>query len=240
MLPKATIEDPNDPVLGWTAQKTAGPTHLQAYSISKIATGAGRTDVATVTNASSTIADASITAADFGKSVQGVGIPNSSFVGTVTPGTSFVLSSTQAVSTSINATAAGTSVFIAPFEYPWRGAGTIPTTAPTAPTVATATTGGTLAALTYTYQYAYTSDRGEGLLSTAAPQTTTGGTSTVTVTPAALPAWATGVNIYGRVAGTIRLLQSQPTAAAWTDTGSVAATGRSHAGLNEAKALENH
>ena len=31
-LPKATVEDPNDPVLGWSAQTTAGPTHVQAYA----------------------------------------------------------------------------------------------------------------------------------------------------------------------------------------------------------------
>lgn len=31
-LPKATVEDPNDPVLGWTVQHDKGPNHLEAYS----------------------------------------------------------------------------------------------------------------------------------------------------------------------------------------------------------------
>ena len=31
-LAKPTVEDANDPVLGWGAQYTAGPTHLQGYA----------------------------------------------------------------------------------------------------------------------------------------------------------------------------------------------------------------
>lgn len=31
-LPKATVEDPNDPVLGWDVQLDHGPNHLQGYA----------------------------------------------------------------------------------------------------------------------------------------------------------------------------------------------------------------
>lgn len=76
--------------------------------------GAGyiRTDTATVTNGSATVADTSITAADQGKLVTGTGIPINTYVGTVTAGTSFLLSSSATSQVNVNATANGTSAII--------------------------------------------------------------------------------------------------------------------------------
>jgi len=79
-----------------------------------------RTDTATVTSGSGTVADVSITWADFGKPVTGTGIPTNAYVGTVTPGTSFVLSSVQGqnvpywpgTTNAFNATASGTSITV--------------------------------------------------------------------------------------------------------------------------------
>jgi hypothetical protein len=79
-----------------------------------------RTDTATVTSGSGTVTDSSITWADFGKPVTGTGIPTNAYVGTVTPGTSFVLSSVQGqnvpywpgTTNAFNATANGTSITV--------------------------------------------------------------------------------------------------------------------------------
>ena len=79
-----------------------------------------RTDTATVTSGSGTVSDSSITWSDFGKPVTGTGIPTNSFVGNVTSGTSFVLSSVQGqnvpyypgTTTAFNATANGTSITV--------------------------------------------------------------------------------------------------------------------------------
>lgn len=241
-LPKATVEDALDPVLGWTAQHTQGPSHLQPYSISKTANS--RTDTATVSSGSSTITDASIALADFGKQVSGAGIPANSYVGTVTAGTSFVLSSNPYVSTPVLATAAGTSVIIGANVYPWHGAGTYPSSL-SAPTVSTSTTGGTalVASTLYSYAFAFTTQFGESVLSAVGTVTTgAGSTNSNTVTPPAIPVWATGVNIYGRVGGALTLLRNQATAAAWVDTGVADATanGHSHSGRNEAAGGTNH
>ena len=67
-----------------------------------------------------TVADTSITWSDFGKPVTGTGIPTNAYVGTVTAGTSFVLSSVQGqnvpyypgTTTAFNATANGTSITV--------------------------------------------------------------------------------------------------------------------------------
>jgi hypothetical protein len=175
-LPKATLEDVNDETLGWSAQTTAGPTHLHSYS---------------------------------------------------------------------------------PFKtnYAWKGAGLVPTTAPVAATLGTSTSGGTLPTATvFSYSYAYTTDKGETLPAVIATVTTgAGATNSNTVTVPAIPAYATGVNIYGRLAsnpgGNLVLLQNQATAALWTDTGAPAVTvvngvvtsgQRKHSGNNEALALVNH
>lgn len=92
---------------------------------------------------------------------------------------------------------------------------------PAAPTVTTSTSGGTLAAGTYSYRIAALSPYGETLASTAGTVTTTGSTSTAT------PAWstvasATGYRVYGRTAGVEKLLATLGAAAtSWTDDGSL-------------------
>ena len=79
-----------------------------------------RTDTATVTSGSGTVSDTSITWSDFGKPVTGTGIPTNAYVGTVTPSTSFVLSSVQGqnvpyypgTTTAFNATASGSAITV--------------------------------------------------------------------------------------------------------------------------------
>jgi hypothetical protein len=92
-------------------------------------------------------------------------------------------------------------------------------TAPATPSSSTATTGGTLAAATYSYRVTALTPYGESLPSVAKTQATTGSTSTVTVTWSAVTN-ATGYRIYGRVAGVEKLLGST-TALTFTDTGAV-------------------
>jgi hypothetical protein len=74
--------------------------------------GPGRTDAATVSSGSATVLDASVQATDTGDPVSGTGIPAGTFVGTVTAGTSFLLSSSSTSQVNVNATANGTSVVI--------------------------------------------------------------------------------------------------------------------------------
>jgi flagellar hook-associated protein 3 FlgL len=72
----------------------------------------------------------------------------------------------------------------------------------TAGTLTTATTGGTLAAGTYTVAYTWTSATGESQASPAGTITTTGAASTLTLTPPTLPTGATGWNVYVSPVGT--------------------------------------
>jgi hypothetical protein len=75
--------------------------------------GPGRSDTAaTVTLNSPTVLDAGIQASDIGDTVTGTGIPAGTFVGTVTAGTSFLLSSSATSQVNVNATANGTGVVI--------------------------------------------------------------------------------------------------------------------------------
>jgi hypothetical protein len=73
-----------------------------------------------LTNGSPTVTDDQITAGDLGKSVVGTGIPKASYVGTVTPGVSFQLSSAPSEQLNVNATASvsgdGTQVIIQPYD----------------------------------------------------------------------------------------------------------------------------
>jgi len=62
------------------------------------------------TNGSATVTDTSITAADLGKAVTGTGVPANTYVGTVTVGASFLLSSTIGSQTNVNATATNNPV----------------------------------------------------------------------------------------------------------------------------------
>jgi hypothetical protein len=93
--------------------------------------GPGRTDAATVTSGSDVVTDAAIKASDVGDTVTGTGIPANTFVGTVTAGASFLLSSSATSQVNVNATASGTSVVIGS------------SVEATAPGVATATATGT-------------------------------------------------------------------------------------------------
>jgi hypothetical protein len=84
--------------------------HDNVYDTTKIA----RSDTATVTSGSAMVFDASITVSDQGKLVTGTGIPTGVYIGTVTAGTSFLLSSSSQTQTNVNATATGNSVSISP------------------------------------------------------------------------------------------------------------------------------
>lgn len=76
-----------------------------------VTVAASRTDSATLTNGSPTVTDASITAADQGRAITaGGGVPSFAYVGTVTPGVSFLLSSRPDSQVNVNANAAGTGV----------------------------------------------------------------------------------------------------------------------------------
>jgi hypothetical protein len=260
-LPKATIEDPNDTILGWTAQHTGGPTHLEAYAPYRLAPLAAVTRASGTTNTSATVTDSAITNANSGWAVTGA-VPTGAYVGVVTPGTSYLM--VNAVGAPVLATAtASPTLTLTPPAFPLKQSGSIPTTAPAAPTMSTSTTGGTglTASTVYTYSYAWLTERGESLPSATAPVTTgTGSTNSTTVTVPTWPAYAIGFTVYGRVAGTQTLLAVVTTASvaagiagattaafgtvAWIDTGVTSTTlanvGRKHSGNNEALALVTH
>lgn len=70
-----------------------------------------RTDTVTVTSGSATVADTAIVATDKGRPLAATtGIPSGTYVGTVTAGTSFLLSSSPTSQVNVVATAAATSV----------------------------------------------------------------------------------------------------------------------------------
>lgn len=77
---------------------------------------APRTDICGITSGSPTVTDAAIGAGDVGKAVTGTGIFGFNYVGTVTPGVSFLLSSSPTSQANINATAtnASASLLIGP------------------------------------------------------------------------------------------------------------------------------
>lgn len=64
------------------------------------------------TTGSASITDPDILASDFGRKVSGDGIPGGAYVGTVTPGVGFLLSSTRGSQTNLNAIATGATVGI--------------------------------------------------------------------------------------------------------------------------------
>lgn len=99
--------------------------------------------------------------------------------------------------------------------------------APGAPAMSTSTTGGTLAAATYSYRVSAVVNGIETLASTAGTQVTTGSTSTVTVDfTATANAKASAHKVYGRTGGSELLMQTvnMPTTT-FTDTGSVTPSG---------------
>jgi hypothetical protein len=89
---------------------------------------------------------------------------------------------------------------------------------PGTPGSSTSTSGGTLAAATYSYKVTALTPYGETTPSVAKTQATTGTTSTVTITWSAVTN-ATGYKVYGRVAGVERHLVTLPAVLTWTDTG---------------------
>lgn len=64
---------------------------------------------ASTTNGSATVTDPAIRTADQGRPVTGTGIPTNTYVGTVTNGTSFLLSSSPTSQVNVNATATGST-----------------------------------------------------------------------------------------------------------------------------------
>jgi hypothetical protein len=80
-----------------------------------------RTDLVTLTSGQPAVTDSSITAADQGRGVSGSGIPANSYVGTVTPGVSFLLSSSATKQVNVNATTTGSSpLTLAGVAFPQR------------------------------------------------------------------------------------------------------------------------
>lgn len=71
-----------------------------------------RLDTATVASGSATVADTHIQTGDQGKPVFGPGIPPGTYVGTVTPGTSFLLSSSPTSQVDVTATANGADLIV--------------------------------------------------------------------------------------------------------------------------------
>jgi hypothetical protein len=98
---------------------------------------------------------------------------------------------------------------------------------PAQPTSSTSTTGGTLAAATYSYRLTAVVGGTESAPSTAKTQVTTGATSTVTIdwSATAVPG-ATAHKVYGRTGGSELLMGTvnMPTTS-FTDTGAVTPSG---------------
>ena len=113
LIPAGTV------IYSWTyvTPLTPGTTNWYPNSVNNYATGQGgtsaqRTDTVTYSNVGSTITDATIAAVDLGKPVAGTNIPVPSYVGTVTAGVSFVLSSTPNTSTPVSPTGSGTTMTV--------------------------------------------------------------------------------------------------------------------------------
>jgi len=83
---------------------------------------AARTDASCgTTNGSATVTDTSITALDAGKGVTGSNVPAGTYVGTVTAGVSFKLSSSQTAQVDVNATGTGTVSLVIGGAVPLSG-----------------------------------------------------------------------------------------------------------------------
>jgi uncharacterized heparinase superfamily protein len=116
------------------------------------------------------------------------------------------------------------------------------TKAPGAPASSTSTTGGTLAAATYSYRVTFVFQGVETAPSTAKTQVTTGATSTVTIDVTNIvPSFVTSWKVYGRTGGSELLMgtvtmptktfvddgSATPSGALPTDTGNVSLLGPS-------------
>jgi hypothetical protein len=91
--------------------KLAG-TKTKWYQTGALNSPTKRTDTVTYSAASSTILDASIGAGDLGSFVVGANIPFGAWVGTVTAGVSFVLSSSPTSTVPLNPTGSGSSIAV--------------------------------------------------------------------------------------------------------------------------------
>lgn len=92
------------------------------------------------------------------------------------------------------------------------------------PTTTTATTGGSLAAGTYSYRVTAIVGGVETAPSNAVTQVTTGSASTVTISWTAV-ASATGYKVYGRTSGTEQLIATLGAVLNFTDTGAIVPSG---------------
>jgi hypothetical protein len=97
-------------ILDYGLTEAIGTTFTRKFAFA--VTDTVRTDTVAVTSGSATVSDTTITAADQGRPVTGTGIPANSYVGTVTPGTSFLLSSSPTSQVNVNGTASGSSAII--------------------------------------------------------------------------------------------------------------------------------
>jgi hypothetical protein len=98
----------------WTAATTTLPvTGAVAVSDVWLETlqpgGVLRIDTASCTGTTDVVTDASVAAGDLGSPTAGLGIPPFSYVGTVTPGTSFLLSSSPTIMVPVNTSEATTN-----------------------------------------------------------------------------------------------------------------------------------
>jgi lysophospholipase L1-like esterase len=123
------------PANSFVGTVTAGTSFLLSSSASSqvnvtatVTNAAGAVSIGgpSTTSASATVQDTAIGAADAGKPVSGAGIPANSYVGTVTPGVSFLLSSSA--SSQVNVTATATAA-----NLPITIGGGFPVTLPAAP-----------------------------------------------------------------------------------------------------------
>lgn len=101
------------------------------------------------------------------------------------------------------------------------------TKAPGTPASSTSTTGGTLAAGTYSYRVTFVTQGVETAPSVAKTQVTTGSTSTVTIDVTAIaPNFATSWKVYGRTSGTELLMATTAIGTkTFVDDGSVTPSG---------------
>jgi hypothetical protein len=123
ILPELDDVSPDGPVLTMLYRFRPG-VGLTAIALTTVPAGkvspaapvvpGSTTHTATVASGNPVVADTSVAAVHQGQPVTGTGIPANSFVGTVIAATSFRLSSSPTSQVDVNATAAGTSVQIAP------------------------------------------------------------------------------------------------------------------------------
>jgi hypothetical protein len=96
-----------------TAETPIFTAAMVGWTIAVNGVGTRIDSAAAITSGSATVTDTNVVSTDRGLSVTGTGIPANTYVGAVTAGTSFLLSSSSTSQVNVNATANGTSVTIA-------------------------------------------------------------------------------------------------------------------------------